>query len=122
MSIRSIFIQYWSDWLFGIIAAALCAGYRILYGRFRKTVSDSEAVTDGIRALLHERIISEGKRLIDKGYCTPEEFEEFEYLYKPYAALNGNGSAKRIREQVQRLSSAPVSEGAEADREDEWQY
>ena len=37
-------------------------------------------------------------------YITPDEYENFvDYLYVPYEALHGNGSAKRIVEEVKRL-------------------
>lgn len=41
---------------------------------------------------------------IERGSITQDEFENlYEYLYKPYVEMGGNGSAKRIMEEVQRL-------------------
>ena len=37
------------------------------------------------------------------GY-TKDEYENlYEYLYKPYSALGGNGSAKKVMEEVNKL-------------------
>lgn len=52
----------------------------------------------------HDRIISLGLEYIDRGYITQDEYENlYEYLYKPYEALGGNGSAKRIMNEVNKL-------------------
>lgn len=52
----------------------------------------------------HDRIIFLGKQYIDRGSITMDEYENLvEYLYKPYEMLGGNGSAKRIIEEVKKL-------------------
>ena len=39
------------------------------------------------------------------GYITQDEYENlYEYLYKPYEKLGGNGSAKRIMTEVDQLA------------------
>jgi hypothetical protein len=43
-------------------------------------------------------------KYIERGYITQEEYENLhDYLYIPYEKLNGNGSAKRVMEEVGRL-------------------
>ena len=42
---------------------------------------------------------------IERGYITQDEYENlYEYLYKPYEKLGGNGSAKRIMTEVDQLA------------------
>ena len=42
--------------------------------------------------------------MLMRGYITQDEYENLhEYLYKPYAALGGNGTAKRIMAEVEKL-------------------
>lgn len=60
----------------------------------------------------HDRIIFLGTQYIKRGWCTPDEFENLhDYLYVPYESLGGNGSAKKIMEEVRLLPSMPPSEG-----------
>ncbi len=60
--------------------------------------------TQMLVGLAHDRIISLGVSYINRGYVTADEYENlYEYLYVPYAALGGNGSAKRIMEEVKKL-------------------
>lgn len=55
--------------------------------------------------LAHDRIIELGMFYIERGdWITQDEYENLsEYLYKPYANMGGNGSAKRVMEEVQKL-------------------
>ena len=54
--------------------------------------------------LSHDRIIYLGMVYIERGYITQDEYENlYEYLYKPYEKLGGNGSAKRIMIEVNQL-------------------
>lgn len=54
--------------------------------------------------LAHDRIIFLGMHYIERGWITQDEYENlYEYLYKPYEKLGGNGSAKRIMTEVNKL-------------------
>lgn len=63
-----------------------------------------DAKTRLLIGLAHDRIIYLGTMYIDRGYITPDEYENLhDYLYAPYAENGGNGSAKRVMEQVKSL-------------------
>ena len=54
--------------------------------------------------LAHDRIVHLGMVYIDRGYITQDEYENLnDYLYAPYEKMGGNGSAKRVMEEVRRL-------------------
>lgn len=96
--------KWWLDALFGIILSILLFGYRTIVKRFSVVKDENNAIKEGVKALLHDRIIILGKLYERQGYCTPEEFEEFEELYKPYhEGLNGNGSGTRMYNIVRSL-------------------
>lgn len=60
--------------------------------------------TQMLVGLGHDRIIYLGLKYIDRGYITQDEYENlYEYLYKPYEGLGGNGSAKRVMNEVNKL-------------------
>lgn len=63
-----------------------------------------DAKTRLLIGLAHDRIIYLGTMYIERGYITPDEYENLhDYLYAPYAENGGNGSAKRVMEQVKAL-------------------
>lgn len=54
--------------------------------------------------LAHDRIIHLGMVYIQRGYITQDEYENLQvYLYEPYEKMGGNGSAKRVMEEVRKL-------------------
>ena len=54
--------------------------------------------------LAHDRIIHLGMVYVTRGYITQDEYETLnDYLYQPYEKMGGNGSAKRVMEEVRKL-------------------
>lgn len=64
-------------------------------------------------AIAHDRIIHLGMKYVERGWITNDEFENLnDYLYDSYLKMNGNGSAKRVMDEVRQLPirSAPIQE------------
>lgn len=60
--------------------------------------------TEMLIGLGHDRIVYLGTKYLERGYITPDEYENlYDYLYKPYEKMGGNGSAKRIMDEVKKL-------------------
>lgn len=54
--------------------------------------------------LAHDRIIHLGMVYVTRGYITQDEYENLnDHLYQPYENMGGNGSAKRVMEEVRKL-------------------
>lgn len=62
-----------------------------------------KALQDGIKAILHDRIIQKCEFLINRGYVTSDDLEELEYLNGPYKALGGNGTVEVMLREVRKL-------------------
>lgn len=72
--------------------------------------------------LAHDRIVSLGMVYIERGWITKDEYENLrDYLYEPYKALGGNGSAKRVMDGVNRLKifTAPPTGSKEGGSQNE---
>ena len=54
---------------------------------------------EALCAMLHERIVRFCERLLIIGYVTADDLKELDYLYNPYRALGGNGTAERLYKQ-----------------------
>ena len=69
-----------------------------------KKTDKQEASDKMLRGLAHDRIMTLGLEYIRRGEITKDEYENlYEYLYVPYLGMDGNGSAKRVMDEVSRL-------------------
>ena len=68
-------------------------------------VMDKKVVrTQMLIGLGPDRIMYLGNSYIHRGYITSEEYENLvDYLYRPYELMGGNGSAKRVIDEVKKL-------------------
>lgn len=86
--------------------------WAMLEYRFRKrdtTNKQREMQTDLLLGLAHDRIVYLGLKYIRRGCITTEEYENLmTYLYKPYKAMDGNGSAERVIMEVMQLPIKPL--------------
>ena len=52
----------------------------------------------------HDRIMYLAMKYIEQGWISHEEYENlYTFLYVPYSKMNGNGSAKRAMDEVNKL-------------------
>lgn len=57
-----------------------------------------------VLGLAHDRIISLGEQYVERGYITVGEYENLhDYLYLPYKAGGGNGTAEKVMKEVDKL-------------------
>ena len=54
------------------------------------------------------QLVTQGRKYLNRGYITMDEYEEYESEYKVYSDLGGNGLARRIFEQVDDLPMMPT--------------
>lgn len=96
----------WGQSAVTIIAAVIASSG---FWAFLQKVTDKKDVrTQLLIGLAHDRIMQSGVYYIDRGYITPDEYENlYDYLYKPYKAMGGNGSAERIIDNVKKLEIRP---------------
>lgn len=88
--------------LLPIVLAMLASnGLWALIGKLREKNNAERKMLVG---LAHDRIIHLGMVYVTRGYVTQDEYENLnDYLYQPYEKMGGNGSAKRVMEEVRKL-------------------
>ena len=75
-----------------------------LWALVSKRAEKNNAEGKMLVGLAHDRIIHLGMTYIQRGEVTQDEYENLnDYLYAPYEKMGGNGSAKRVMEEVRRL-------------------
>lgn len=96
--------------LLGTIVTIICSiiassGFWVY---LQKRAEKKDAKKDLLIGLAHDRIIHLGMNFIAKGEITEAEYENLvDYLYEPYANLGGNGTAKRVIDDVKKLRILP---------------
>lgn len=102
-------IKPWIQTVVTIICAVLASSgfWAFLQKRAERKVAENKQTnieTQMLIGLAHDRIVYLGMQYVERGYITQDEYENlYEYLYKPYEKLGGNGSAKRIMTEVNKL-------------------
>ena len=75
-----------------------------LWALVSKRADKNNAERKMLVGLAHDRIIQLGMVYVTRGYITQDEYENLnDYLYQPYEKMGGNGSAKRVMEEVRKL-------------------
>lgn len=88
------------------VAAAVFGGqgfWTWLSYRGRKKSSEARL----LMGIGYSKIVQQSEGYIRQGYIPTDEYHElYHYLYEPYKAMGGNGTAERLMEQVKKLPSA----------------
>jgi hypothetical protein len=83
-----------------------------LWSYIQKKTDKNDAKSRLLVGLAHDRILYLGSVYIERGYITKDEYENLhDYLYKPYEEMGGNGTAKKIMQQVDRLELKNITGG-----------
>ena len=92
--------------VFKLVVSVACASLASsgLWAYIAKRNDKKDAKTKMLVGLGHDRIVYLGMKYITRGYITRDEYENLhDYLYMPYKALGGNGSAEHVMDEVEDL-------------------
>ena len=95
-------MDIWVQIAVPLVAAVLTSSG--LWAVIARRADKGDAQRKMLVGLAHDRIVHLGRVYVDRGYITQDEYENLnDYLYAPYEKMGGNGSAKRVMEEVRRL-------------------
>lgn len=94
-----------NDWLkTAVTILVTLLGSAGFWGYLDARRTKKSANTRLLVGIAHDRIVYLGMKYIERGYLSEDEYENIcDYLYEPYSKLGGNGSAKRVIEEVRKL-------------------
>lgn len=111
-------MEQWFQILLTIFSSVLASSG--LWAYITKRLEKKDVKTEMLIGLGHDRIMYLGMAYIERGYITSDEYENlYEYLYKSYEKMGGNGSAKRIMNEVNKLPIHKSQYKEETNHEDE---
>lgn len=95
--------QYWIEWIFGIVAAALIWMWKRLMTKVKEERAQQEAIKAGLQALLRAQMVNDYNHYTEKGYAPIYARENFESCWKQYKNLGGNGVMTDLHEKFLKL-------------------
>ena len=99
--------QYWVLYAFGLVTSLLAFVVKHLYNTVKKQQEREQVREEGIKALLHDRIYQVGNFYLTRGYCTIEDRDNLECMFRPYVGLGGNGTGQDIYDRCRKLPYGP---------------
>lgn len=95
-------MQSWASIILTIVCSVLASSGFWAFIQTRRDKKDAR--TELLIGLAHDLIVSKGMMYIERGWITQEEYENLhDYIYKPYEKNGGNGTAKKIMQEVGKL-------------------
>lgn len=87
-----------------LISTTLGIAIGALAAWLRSRKKDADASGQMLRGLGHDRITYLGEAYCKRGNISHNEYENLhDYLFVPYKALGGNGTAERVMNEVEKL-------------------
>ena len=90
-----------------LLSAALAAIVSWVAKLHRRTKAENDAIRDGVRALLYDRIVQGYLRFHDDlGYMPLQAKESMQDVYDNYKKLNGNGLGEQMYRKMKELPTS----------------
>ena len=93
----------WVDLLFTGLLGVLGTAFTLLKKRVNRQVQEQFNTTEGVRALLHDRLYQACTFYLNQGWCSIDDKKNIEYMFDPYHNLGGNGTCENLFQQLQKL-------------------
>ena len=91
-------MEVWQQIILTVFSSVLASSG--LWAYITKRLEKKDVKTEMLVGLAHDRILFLGMHYVDRGFITQDLHD---YLYAPYEKLGGNGSAKRVMQEVDKL-------------------
>ena len=103
------------DWIYNftqisnavyIFLTAICGLLGFAIGIIRKVNNKMDSIGGGLQSVLRNDIHDAYHKHTEKGFCTVEEKENIQKLYKHYKNLEGNGTADRLVDEINKMPTS----------------
>ena len=105
--------HYWIEVVFGLITAAVGAGFRSLKKDMNVRIEEQKAMKKAITALLRQALVDSYNKWSERGYCPIYAMEVCTKVYEQYHLLGGNDVGTELYERLRELPTQPAEEQEE---------
>jgi len=92
--------KYWLEFVFGLIVAALSAGYAKISKRLKDEKVRNQAIENGVRDILRMQILDTYDRCKAAGSISVSRKDAIDSAYNSYHALGGNGTITQVHNEL----------------------
>lgn len=101
-------MEVWQQILLTVFSSVLASSG--LWAYITKRLEKKDVKAQMLLGLAHDRILALGMSYIERGFITQDEYENLhDYLFVPYEKMGGNGSAKKVMNEVEKLPIKKIS-------------
>lgn len=101
-------MEPWIQTLVTVVCAVLASSGFWAWLQARRDKKDAK--TRMILGLGHEQLVQLCMKYIERGWVSSDEYEDLnKYLYGPYVDMGGNGTVKKLMDEVQKLPIHHIS-------------
>ncbi len=97
-------LEFFIEHIFEFILSAILTS---ILGILSAEIKSRKALKAATYGMLHDSFFRECERIVRKKYCTVNERENLDTMFKPYKMLGGNGSADSLYRKCQELPLEP---------------
>lgn len=98
--------KYWVQEVLATISGAVAW----LGRKVHRWKQEQDLVKQGMLAILHDRLYQACQYYLRKGYCSIDDRDNMEYMFRPYKALGGNGTGEELYNRCLALPYEPERE------------
>lgn len=96
-SIMQYISVHWVSWVFGIISVLLSGAYHKLSKQLKADRARTNAINQEFWPLLHDPVFTRHVTFyLKRKYCTLEDRDNLEYMFRPYKALGGKDRRRSL--------------------------
>jgi len=104
-------LKYWMQVIFAAVTGGISWVVKKLWSNQKEQNGRQQAMEDGLKALLHDRIYQCYVDCERKGFASVKDIENMDCLYLPYHALGGNGAGTELFERMKKMPVDPAERG-----------
>ena len=93
-------IKYWVEFLFGVISGFMISKYKTIKNKQEEQERKNKAIENGVQALLRNELIRRYREYEGKGEMSILDKENIEHMFKEYENLGGNGTVKKMYDEL----------------------
>lgn len=99
--------KYWLEVFFSAVLGIVVKTQQSIISKRKKDKEEQDAIREGIKALLWDRLYCIYDECLKKGYISIDALRNVENLYQQYHSLGGNGTGTEMYEKLKDLPNLP---------------